>query len=53
MNPAGTKKLFRMLVTSAAYRQSAAATPEKLDKDSQNRLLSRSGFRMDGEQIRD
>ncbi len=48
------KKLFRLLVTSAAYRQSAALAPEKLDKDPQNRLLSRGPrFRMDGEQIRD
>jgi hypothetical protein len=43
-----------MVVTSAAYRQSAAATPEKLEKDPQNRLLSRGPrFRMDGEMVRD
>jgi mono/diheme cytochrome c family protein len=48
------KKLFRLLVTSAAYRQSAEATPEKLEKDPQNRLLSRGPrFRMDAEMIRD
>jgi hypothetical protein len=48
------KRFFRMLVTSAAYRQSAAATPEKLEKDPQNRLLSRGPrFRMDAEVIRD
>ena len=35
------KKLFRLLVTSAAYRQAATVTPEKLEKDPQNRLLSR------------
>ena len=48
------KKLFRLLVTSAAYRQSAVLTPEKLQKDPQNRLLSRGPrFRMDAEMIRD
>jgi hypothetical protein len=48
------KKLFRLMVTSAAYRQSAAATPEKLTKDSANRLLSRGPrFRMDAEMVRD
>jgi hypothetical protein len=48
------KKLFRLMVTSAAYRQSAATTPEKLAKDSANRLLSRGPrFRMDAEMVRD
>ena len=48
------KRLFRMLVTSAAYRQSATVTPEKLAADPQNRLLSRGPrFRMDAEMIRD
>jgi hypothetical protein len=48
------KRFFKLLVTSAAYRQSAAATPEKLEKDRDNRLLSRGPrFRMDGEMIRD
>jgi Protein of unknown function (DUF1553)/Protein of unknown function (DUF1549)/Planctomycete cytochrome C/Concanavalin A-like lectin/glucanases superfamily len=48
------KRLFRMMVESSAYRQSAAATPEKREKDPQNRLLSRGPrFRMDGETIRD
>ncbi|MBV9676026.1 MAG: DUF1553 domain-containing protein, partial [Acidobacteriaceae bacterium] len=48
------KKLFRLMVTSATYRQSAAATPEKLEKDRDNRLLSRGPrFRMDGEVVRD
>jgi hypothetical protein len=48
------KKLFRLLVTSAAYRQAAVATPEKLEKDPQNRLLSRGPrFRMDAEMVRD
>ena len=48
------KNLFRLMVTSAAYRQSATATPEKLKKDSANRLLSRGPrFRMDAEMVRD
>jgi mono/diheme cytochrome c family protein len=48
------KALFRLMVTSATYRQSAAATPEKLEKDPDNRLLSRGPrFRMHGEMIRD
>lgn len=48
------KKFFKLMVTSATYMQSAAATPEKLEKDPANRLLSRgSRFRMDAEMIRD
>ena len=48
------KKLFKLMVTSAAYRQSAATTPEKLAKDNANRLLSRGPrFRMDAEMVRD
>ncbi|GAC1448664.1 MAG: DUF1553 domain-containing protein [Isosphaeraceae bacterium] len=48
------KRFFRTLVTSAAYRQSAAVTPEKLEKDPSNRLVSRGPrFRMDAEMVRD
>jgi hypothetical protein len=48
------KRLFRLMVESAAYRQAAAATPEKLEKDPQNRWLSRGPrFRLDAEAIRD
>jgi hypothetical protein len=48
------KRLFRLMVESSAYRQSAATTPEKLEKDPFNRLLSRGPrFRMDAEVIRD
>jgi hypothetical protein len=48
------KGFFRLLVTSATYRQSAAATPQKLEKDPQDRLLSRGPrFRMDAEMVRD
>ena len=48
------KKFFKMLVTSATYRQAAITTPEKLEKDPANRLLSRGPrFRMDAEMLRD
>ena len=48
------KKFFKLLVTSATYRQSAVVTPEKLEKDPDNRLLSRGPrFRMDAEMVRD
>jgi len=48
------KKLFRLMVTSATYRQSAVTTEDKLQKDPDDRLLSRGPrFRMDGEMIRD
>ncbi len=48
------KHTLRLVVTSAAYRQSDRVTPEKLAKDPENRLVSRGPrFRMDGEMIRD
>lgn len=48
------KKLFKLIVTSATYRQAAVTTPEKVEKDRDNRLLSRGPrFRMDAEMIRD
>jgi hypothetical protein len=48
------KRLFRLMLTSATYRQSAVTTPEKATKDRENRLLSRGPrFRMDAEMIRD
>ncbi len=48
------KKFFTLLVTSATYRQAATITPEKLERDPQNRLLSRGPrFRMDAEMVRD
>jgi len=48
------KQFFKMLVTSATYRQSVQATPEKIEKDPQNRLLSRGPrFRMEAEMLRD
>src|SRR5437764_2676757 len=43
-----------MMVMSSTYRQAALTTPEKREKDPQNRLLSRGPrFRMDGEMVRD
>jgi len=48
------KKLFRLMVMSAAYRQSAVSSPEKIAKDPDNRLLARGPrFRMDAEMVRD
>jgi len=48
------KKFYKLLVTSATYRQAAVSTPLKLEKDPENRLLSRGPrFRMDAEMIRD
>ena len=48
------KQFYKLLVTSATYRQSAAATPQKLEADADNRLLSRGPrFRMDAEMVRD
>ncbi|MGI9070417.1 MAG: DUF1553 domain-containing protein [Bryobacteraceae bacterium] len=48
------KKSLRLLVTSATYRQSAVATPDKIEHDRDNRLLSRGPrYRMDAEMLRD
>ncbi|MFO1064521.1 MAG: DUF1553 domain-containing protein [Pirellulales bacterium] len=48
------KAFFRQIVTSAAYRQSSQLTPLKMEKDRDNRLLSRGPrFRMDAEMVRD
>lgn len=48
------KKLFKLIVTSNTYRQSAVTTKEKLEKDPHNRLLSRGPrFRLDAEMMRD
>jgi hypothetical protein len=48
------KRFFKLLVSSATYRQAAITTAEKLEKDEHNRLMSRGArFRMDGEMIRD
>ena len=48
------KRMMKLMVTSAAYRQSARTTELKLAKDPDNRLLSRGPrFRMDAEVVRD
>ncbi len=48
------KKFFKLMVTSATYRQSAATAREKLVRDPANRLLAHGPrFRMDAEMIRD
>src|SRR5262249_25730728 len=48
------KKLFKLIVTSAAYRQSAAVTPDKHEKAPANGLLSRGPrSRRDAEMRRD
>jgi mono/diheme cytochrome c family protein len=48
------KRLFYMMLTSAAYRQSAEVTDAKLVKDPSNRYLSRGPrYRMDAEMVRD
>jgi hypothetical protein len=48
------KRLIRQIVTSAAYRQSAKVTPEKLEKDPENAWLSRGPrARLPAELIRD
>ncbi len=48
------QELFRTMVTSATYRQAAITTPEKLEADPSNELLSRGKrFRMDAEMVRD
>jgi len=48
------KEMNRVIVNSATYRQAAVATPEKLEKDPFNHLLSRGPrFRMEAEMLRD
>ena len=48
------KHMYKLMVMSATYRQSAKSTPEQLAKDPKNRLLSHGPrFRMDAEMLRD
>jgi hypothetical protein len=48
------KRMMKLLVTSATYRQSAAAGPELIEKDPYNRLYARGPrFRLEAEAIRD
>ncbi len=48
------KRTLKQMLLSATYRQSARVTPELLNRDPENRLLSRGPrFRLQGEFIRD
>jgi hypothetical protein len=48
------KAMQRLIVTSAAYRQSSKVTPELLEKDPDNQLIARGPrFRLPAEMIRD
>jgi hypothetical protein len=48
------KRLHKLIVTSATYRQSSRVTPELLARDPQNKLLARGPrFRLEAEIIRD
>jgi hypothetical protein len=48
------KHMYKLIVMSAAYRQSAKSTPEQLAKDPKNLLLAHGPrFRMDAEMLRD
>jgi hypothetical protein len=52
--PWDMKAFVKLLVTSAAYRQTATVTPDKLARDPDNRLLSRaSRIRVPAEIVRD
>ena len=46
--------MLKLMLTSATYRQSAKVTPEKLERDADNALLSRAPrYRLDAETVRD
>ena len=48
------KRLYKLMVTSEAYKQSATMSSESLAKDPSNKYLSRGPrFRMDAEMLRD
>ena len=48
------KRLHRLIVTSATYQQSSRVTPELLQRDAVNELLTRGPrFRMEAEFVRD
>jgi hypothetical protein len=49
-----TKRFLKLLVMTAAYRQSSKVTPKALAADPENRLLSRGPrFRLSAEMVRD
>ncbi|MGO9274024.1 MAG: DUF1553 domain-containing protein [Terriglobia bacterium] len=48
------KRIKRLIVTSATYRQSSRVTPELEERDSYNKLLARGPrFRVEAEMVRD
>ncbi len=48
------QKMQKLMLTSATYQQSAQVTPEKLERDADNVLLSRAPrYRFDAEIVRD
>ena len=48
------QKMLKLMFTSSTYRQSAQVTPEKLERDADNILLSRGPrYRLDAEIVRD
>jgi hypothetical protein len=48
------KKLHKLIVTSATYKQASKVTPELLKADPDNKLLARGArFRVEGEIVRD
>jgi len=48
------KKILRLMVMSATYRQSSRVTPELLERDPYNKLLARGPrFRVEAEMVRD
>ncbi len=53
-HPWDLRHLVKQIVLSDTYRQAAAATPELLERDPENRLLARGPrFRLDAETLRD
>jgi mono/diheme cytochrome c family protein len=53
-SPWDVKRFLKLLVTSAAYRQSSKVTPELFEKDPENRLLARGPrVRLTAEMVRD
>ncbi|MBI1831671.1 MAG: DUF1553 domain-containing protein, partial [Planctomycetes bacterium] len=54
LNSWDIQRLFKLIVTSATYRQTATVTKTQLEQDRDNRWLARAPrYRMDAEMIRD
>jgi mono/diheme cytochrome c family protein len=52
--PWSLKHIHRLIVTSAAYRQTSNVTPKMMEKDPYNRLIARGPrYRVEGEIVRD